>query len=934
MAAFLALILTAIFLFPMASAQASPDASPLATSGATPMPRPNVLVLHSYHPSYLWTRRIMEGLRQTMEASPHKPQLRVEYLDTKHVDLEQIMPELRSLYKIKYNKRRFACIVTSDDNALTFLRRNRDDCFRDTPVVFCGVNRLEPDLLRQEHMMTGVAENYDLDGTVALMLQLHPDTRHIAVISDNTHGGQRFRTSGFPELETRFRNITFVPLHNLPIKDLEAELNRLPPRSLVLFFSYVADPLGRALTLDQGLSLVTSHARVPVYSCWDTHIRRGVTGGLAVSGREQGRRAGEMINKILAGTPPGEIPVQRTARHIPMFDYRQLRRFGISRRALPENTVLLNEPQSFFYVYRYWILAIAIVLTIETLILVLLATNLIRRRRVENALRESERRYRRIFESLQDVYAEVSLDGTILEVSPSIEPLAGYKREEVIGRPVTDFYADQSDRRRLLETVKRRDRLNDYIVHFVDRDGRRVPCSLTIRRVGKDGAEPPRIIGTLRDVSERVEAERRLRESHDQLEQRVAARTAELAEANRTLEDRVRERTALAEARAAQLQAMALELTQAEQRERHRLSRVLHDHLQQVLVAARYSLSVLGKREGEEKTSRTAREVDALLREAITVSKSLAIELSPPILYDDGLISALQWLAQHMRERHGLEVVVDAAEGSEPADQDLAVFLFQAVRELLFNVVKHAETGRARVGMRRAGSDQLEIVVSDEGAGFDTGKLNAAPADKGFGVFSIRERLDLLGGTMQVSSAPGAGTSVQLTVPRAEWEGREHVIPTVPARPKVGHKQGVERTAVPEPEQIRILVGGSHPLAHEAFAAMLTREPDLNVVGTGASVEETVELAGSRRPHLVLVHDDAACIDGVEVVRRIRARWPDIGVVGLHTPSASGCSAEMTEAGANACLDTGDPPEALLSVIREHGHRVMLAGPDDDTDAV
>ena len=162
--------------------------------------------------------------------------------------------------------------------------------------------------------------------------------------------------------------------------------------------------------------------------------------------------------------------------------------------------------------------------------------------------------------------------------------------------------------------------------------------------------------------------------------------------------------------RAAQLRKLASELAQAEQRERRRLATILHDHLQQLVVAARLKLTM----------SRTSPdlidEVDELLEEVIRASRSLAVELSPPVLSRQGLGAALEWLGQQMAAKHGLNVEVHADAAVEPCGEDLRALLFLAVRELLFNVFKHAQGSRSVVDL--IAEDQgVRIIVTDNGSG-------------------------------------------------------------------------------------------------------------------------------------------------------------------------------------------------------------------------
>lgn len=227
---------------------------------------------------------------------------------------------------------------------------------------------------------------------------------------------------------------------------------------------------------------------------------------------------------------------------------------------------------------------------------------------------------------------------------------------------------------------------------------------------------------------------------------------------NADLERRVRERTA-------QLRTLASELTLAEQRERRRLADLLHDDLQQLLVSAKLSVAALraGRREKSLRDALTA--IEERIADAIASSRSLTAELSPPALYAGGLDRALGALAQRLGKRHGLSVDFRAEAGADVRDQGTRVLLYQSVRELLLNVVKHAGVDRAEVRLERAPDGGLRVTVADEGRGFDARQLEADAAAETFGLFSVRERLDQVGGGTEVVSEPGRGTRVTLTVP-------------------------------------------------------------------------------------------------------------------------------------------------------------------------
>jgi PAS domain S-box-containing protein len=236
-------------------------------------------------------------------------------------------------------------------------------------------------------------------------------------------------------------------------------------------------------------------------------------------------------------------------------------------------------------------------------------------------------------------------------------------------------------------------------------------------------------------------------------------------ELSRTLERRVEERTAEAETRTAQLREMALELTRAEQRERRRLASVLHDHLQQLLVGAKFRVQAISAK--SEAPADALEEIQDLLDDSLEVSRSATYELYPPMLHEEGLAAGLHWLSNWMGDKYELDVSLDLDPEACMKSQVLQMFLFQAARELLFNVVKHGQTKNASIWLAKVSSDRLEMTVTDEGKGFCPEELDDADGEEagGFGLRSIRERIEFLGGTFEADSAESEGTRIRLEVP-------------------------------------------------------------------------------------------------------------------------------------------------------------------------
>jgi PAS domain S-box-containing protein len=402
------------------------------------------------------------------------------------------------------------------------------------------------------------------------------------------------------------------------------------------------------------------------------------------------------------------------------------------------------------------------------------------------------------------------------------------------------------------------------------------------------------VAGISADISERKRYEDQLQRLNETLEIKVMERTADLHAANQALAER-----------AAQLRQLAGELTTAEQRERRCIAKLLHDGLQQYLVAAQLRQGILIDELGEHEGGQTAREVEGLLTESIKVSRSLATELCPPVL-DGGILAGFEWLTRFMAARHGLDVDLIVETGAPILPEDVKIFLFESVRELLLNVVKHSQARSAKVHLREAGTELL-VTVSDSGSGFDPSALERRDIAGGFGLFSIRERIGLIGGAIEIDSAPGAGARFQLSVP---FEKTAPVKVSAAAVPPAGNA-----LAAPA-ERIRILLVDDHKVVREGLARILGAEPDFDIVGQAEDGNMAVELTEALRPSVVLMDINMPDMDGITATRILARQHPDVHVIGLSFYSAEERAGEMLEAGARMYVSKTAPAEELKAAIR------------------
>jgi PAS domain S-box-containing protein len=531
-------------------------------------------------------------------------------------------------------------------------------------------------------------------------------------------------------------------------------------------------------------------------------------------------------------------------------------------------------------------------------------------RTTQDALRASDERYRTLFETMDEGLALHELlydergkpyDYRFLEANPAFERQTGLQAAQVLGRTVREVIPNIEPLwiERYAQVVT-----SGEPAHFES-------YSQALGRwydVRAFRTQPGCFAALFVDTTAQREAREALRVANETLEQRVA------------------ERTALAEERAAQLRALAVELTRAEEQERRRLAGLLHDHLQQLLAAAVLQMHVAQPRAGQEALPALRQALD-LLNEAIKASRSLTAELSPVILHDAGLVPALYWLGRWMNEHHGLQVTVEAPEAEialaqayeakpsqararPPLPEEIATLLFHSARELLFNVVKHAGVDRAMVQLSYPARDTIQLVVSDDGRGFAASDALDSSLG-GFGLFSIRERLAYMGGQFTVEGEPGKGTRVTLRVP-LESEAEAAAVP----HPE---PEKAERCAEPEchvPRKLRLVVVDDHAIVRKGLVGLLHAEPDLEVVGEAGDGLEAIARVRALEPDIVLMDLNMPRMDGIEATRRILAELPRVRVIVLSMFDDSEKKALMRQIGVAGYVAKGGDPASLLAAIR------------------
>ena len=514
---------------------------------------------------------------------------------------------------------------------------------------------------------------------------------------------------------------------------------------------------------------------------------------------------------------------------------------------------------------------------------------------------EKVSRFAAIVESSDDAIISKTPGGIIVTWNQGAERLFGYMEDEVVGRSMTLLLPPGlDDEQLLLSRIAAGERIHHYETRRQRKDGTILDVSLTISPITDHQGFVMGASTIIRDISARKHAERALQESQarlqgfaDQLEDLVKERTEELLQAQ------------------ARLRALTQELTLTEQRERNRMAVELHDHLQQILVLAKLKLSQ-GERVAQPNVAcmELIHDVNGMLTSALSYTRTLVAELSPPVLREHGLLAALNWLGEWMK-RHNLNVAVEIkSDSSLVLPEDISVLLFQSIRELLINAAKHSESHEAWVSLQQQ-DGELRIVVRDNGKGFDVAASTGAGSK--FGLYSIRERMQALGGTLEVDSTC-KGTMATLILPlqestettqevRAAGRARHYSASTLDRAGSIG-------------SAVRVLLVDDHAMVRQGLRSVLESHVDIEVVGEAGDGEEGLVLVEQLRPAIVIMDINMPKLNGIQATAKIKERYPLIKVIGLSVNAGIDNQEAMRSAGAELLLTKEAAVEQLYARIQ------------------
>jgi two-component system, NarL family, sensor kinase len=755
--------------------------TPAAIAGGGEPSKPKeVLLLYSYRHLMPINAEWDRGIRGAIESAPEDPvTIDIEYLDFLRLNNRDYREQWLDLLRSKYGEVKPDVVIPVHDLTAEFLIENHRRLFPDAAVVFCSISEKTRDRLPLTSQMTGVVYRLDFQSTLACARRLLPRTQRVIVLSGSGEIGLAL-VAGAKAAFAAEKQINFAYWVGTPVDELRARVSRLPSDSVILFLAHDVDQEGRFSTSSSDvLRSISSVASVPIFGLYDTLLGEGIVGGCLAPVEAQGRRAGEVAVRVLRGESPRDIPFTGTEMNRYAFDSRQLRRWGIRERNLPEGSRVAFGERSLWEQYWGYITTGTAAILLQSLLIGALLVNRRKRLRAEHSLAD-RLQFETSLSGLSARFVDVVPKTVAGEIECALEQVTNLLALD--RGTVFEVSSDELQLRATLSWVRAGQsqaptaipldsipwlwaKLSQgCTVHFSSVS--ELPAeaaqerALMMRLGLKAGvAVPLKAKGTILGMLSfgQLSVERPWNET-------VLNRLKLVGEvvANALAHARADESLCASREEARQL---AGRLLTAQEDERRRLAREMHDDVTQRLAATAIAAGKFEQQFPAADPSRTA--MASLKDQLIALSDDvhrISRQLHPAILDDLGLEDALRSECDRFAEREGVVTHFHCGDLPDGLPKDIALCLYRIAQEALRNVAKHAQTDRVELVLN-ADAELLDLEIRDFGRGFFPEEVRCQP---GLGLASMEERTRLVGGELTISSVPGQGTSIAVRIPLLE----------------------------------------------------------------------------------------------------------------------------------------------------------------------
>ena len=628
----------------------------------------------------------------------------------------------------KYHDRPIDLLLANGATAAAIAGRLQARLASHPPIVFTGTfERPVPKSTGHTSTVATMKESLEL------ALRVHPGTRHVYLVCGTSPLDAGFEAQFRSQVPTPPPGVEFTYLRGLSVPALKDRLAALPEHSVVYLIHLTSDDDGREFRVQSAIERLAASSNAPIYS-WNGNVP-GVFGGRFPSTERIAEHTIQLALRVLRGERPEDIPITTIDLGFDWLDWRQLDRWNISEASVPAGVTLRFREPGLFNQYRSYILGTLALVLLQTLLIAGLLIQRRNRRFAENSLRESEERFRVMADTAPVMVWRAGPDQRCDFFNQPWLEFRGRRLQDEIGDGWTEgVHPDDLPHCLTVYTGAwpgRESFRMEYRLQRADGEYRWV-LDTGVPRLASDGALLG-YIGSCFDITERRQAEEALR-----------ANEAALRQSHAEIED------------------LAGRLITAQEAERARIARDLHDDISQQLAAISIAMSEC-KRPELQGSGELLEVLTAVQRQTIELAEDIRLlshDLHPDVLKHAGLVDALRSHCREFAKQHSIDVIVEADGDLAIPDLTTSLCLYRVVQEALRNIAKHADARQVHVTMRRI-EEGVQLAVTDDGNGFNLAK---AREQGGLGLRSIEERIRLVGGRLSIDTAPRMGTTITVWV--------------------------------------------------------------------------------------------------------------------------------------------------------------------------
>jgi PAS domain S-box-containing protein len=681
----------------------------------------NVLILFHY-PAPVVDPAYVDQIESLLRVRvPGQVNFYIEHMEATRVEDKDYQQNLTDSLRNTYRGRKLDLVMLSGYPSLALVLRHRNELFPGVPIVYFSMEARQI-AGRTWPGITGVTETQDVRAVMDLALRLHPDTGTMAIITGKSDIETFWLGKLHSELLHHRNKLKEVDLVDLPADQILQRVDQLPPKTIVFFELQPRESIHPAIGVWDVLAQIGK--RLPTYCIFPYQcVGHGAVAGIESSGRDEViTLAVTLAARILSGEQVGNIPVVQPSGTQTLAGWRQLHRWNIPESSLPKDTRFYNRDPTLWERDRKYFIPALVLIAAQALLILALLWQRARKRKAEAVVHESDKRFRVMADTTPSLIWMCDAQGKITYLNESRLAFTGLHPDAAHSDMWTGCI-HPDDLKNLLDTVsqalKTRQRFSlEYRLRRSDGVYRWM-LDVAAPRVNGDGSFAG-LIGSGTDTTD----------------QKLAQQA---------------------------LEKVSGQLIEAQEKERSRIARELHDDICQRLALLSMELATAHRSSNgtTEAMKKRLKDIQNHCSEIAGDVQSLSHQLHSSKLDYLGVAAAIRGFCTELSKQHELNIEFSERDVPTHLPKDVSLCLFRVAQEALHNAVKYSGTNQFTVGVLGM-VDCVQLVVSDAGAGFD---VEAAKRNRGLGLVSMQERVHLVHGTLSVESEPGKGTKILAVVP-------------------------------------------------------------------------------------------------------------------------------------------------------------------------